>query len=342
MAGPLDIPLDARILLVDLAYIGDLLMSTPAITCLRRAFPHATIDMLVAPASLPVIEHNPCLNSVRACNIKGGNQRAIREQAGLISSCGYHLAISFHRAHASLLMLRASGIPHRVGFTGDGRGLMLTRGVPFRLWEHRALNHLRLLEQGLRIEVDYVTPTLLELDPEAVAEIDRRFQAVAPGARLAAINPNASWPTKHWGADRFACVADGLADSGLVPVLIGSPKEKPVAEEVRRLMKTEPVDMTGQTTLHQLAALLARMHLIITNDSGPMHMAQALGVPVVSVFGPTDPLRCGPWGSGIPTFQADVDCIKCYRKTCWHLSCMNQIEAERVLEVARSSIRNPR
>jgi lipopolysaccharide heptosyltransferase II len=327
-----------KILVVDLAFIGDLLMSTPALTCLRRAFPAAEIDMLVASGSRPVIERNPDINSISSSGVKRGGWGVIRDEAQRLSKERYDLAISLHRGHGTLMMLKLAGIPRRIGFTNGGRGIFLTGGIPFDLYRHRSWNALRLLEKALGIEVDYRTPTRLVLDPESVENIENLLRGLPQSAGIVAINPNAAWATKRWLPERFAQVADSLADKGLTPVLIGGSKEQHVAERVKTAVNHAPVDLTGKTTLDDLAALLARSRCLITNDSGPMHIAHAVSTPVVAIFGPTDPARCGPWLSPIEPLQASVDCAKCYRKTCWHLTCMREITAEAVLTTAQACI----
>jgi heptosyltransferase-2 len=329
-----------KILIVDLAYIGDLLMSTPAIENLRRAFPEAHIDIMVAPGSFPVIEHSPHVDRVITSDVKSGGWNALREEAARISKENYDLAVSFHRGHGTLLMLRMSGVRRRIGFTHGGRGFFLTDGIPFQLYRHRAWNHLRLIEKCLGIDVDYKTPTSLTLDEEAVASIDRTLNEEAPGASLAAINPNAAWPTKRWLPERFAAVADRLASEGFLPVIVGSAKETDIAAMVKSEMKSQALDFTGRTSLHELAALLSRCDVLVTNDSGPMHIGHAVGVPTVSVFGPTDPARCGPWLGKIEPVQADLDCIRCYRKRCWHLTCMHLLDEKTIEEAALGCIRN--
>ncbi len=336
MASPVDIPPDARILVVDLAYIGDLLMSTPALRNLRRAFPQASIDILVAAVGRPMIERNDSIDRVITTQIKSGGLAALRREAKWVAEEGYDLAVCFHRGHGSLLMLKMAGVPKRIGFTNEGRGLLLTAGIPFQLRRHRAWNHLRLLEKCLGIDIDYKTPTELKVDPEATASMDAKLAGQADGRRLVGINPNAAWPTKRWLPGRFAEVGDAIAEMGFLPVLIGSQKEKSISSAVKAAMKTGALDLTGETTLEELAALLERCEVLVTNDSGPMHMAHALGVPVVSIFGPTDPKRCGPWQGAIKPIQVDIDCIRCYRKSCWHLSCMRGVNSKSVIEAVKN------
>ncbi len=332
MIARTEIAPDGKILVVDLAYIGDLLMSTPAIACLRKAYPQAQIDILVSPGSKGVIERNPDVNTVFVTDMKKRGWDGIREEAGKVRNLGYDLAISFHRAHGSLLMLRMSGVKHRTGFTNSGRGLMLTGGVKFQIQSHRAWNHLRLLEKGLGIEVDYTTPTRLDLDPVAVEFVESRLGEINSGNGLIAVNPNAAWSTKRWTPEGFASVCDRLTAEGFTAILIGSPAERHISEAVRKLSKSEIIDWTGETSLQQLAALFSKCRLVISNDSGPMHMAQATGTEVVPIFGPTDPSRCGPWLGKIEPIQKEMDCIKCYRKRCWHHGCMKEITGKRVNE----------
>ncbi len=340
MVARIDIPADAKILVVDLAFIGDLLMSTPALACLRRAYPQARIDILVSPGSSPVIEHNPDVDNVLTTSMKKRGWKGIREEARRLSGENYHLALSLHRAHGTLIMLRQAGIPIRIGFTHGGRGFFLTGGVPFQIQRHRSWNHLRLIEKGLSIDVDYSTSTRLDLDPRAVDTLQELLDGHDLRNGLVAINPNAAWATKRWTPEGFACVADGLSEDGCAPILIGGPNEKQVAEQVKRSSKRQIIDFTGETSLQELAALLSRCRMLVTNDSGPMHMARAVNTPVLPIFGPTDPARCGPWLGEIEPLQNALDCIKCYRKTCWHMTCMRKLDGQTVLRKAQECLGN--
>ncbi|HDS30516.1 MAG TPA: hypothetical protein ENN67_05665, partial [Firmicutes bacterium] len=204
MATVLKIPENPRILVADLAYIGDLLMSTPAITNLRKAFPSAVIDILVSSGTMPVIEHNPDINTVFTTDMKKRGLRGIREEARKISTMGYDIAISFHRAHGTLMMLRMSGISKRIGFTNGGRAFFLSSGVPFIIQKHRAWNHLRLLEKSFGIHVDYTTPTRLVPDSSAVETVRKRLESIKHKKGFIAVNPNAAWATKRWTPEGFA------------------------------------------------------------------------------------------------------------------------------------------
>jgi len=329
---------ETKILVVDLAFIGDLLMSTPAYANLRRAFPENHIDLLAAPGSRAIVESSGFFNRIFTSGIKKGGWKAIRLEAELTESERYDCVVAFHRGHGSLLMLKMAGVPFRIGFTHGGRGLLLTHGVRFDLYRHRTWNHLNLIDQCLPIEVDYSTPTYLKPSDDAVESVKGMIAEHAPGAKLAIINPNAAWPTKRWTPEGFAYVADALSEKGYLPVLVGSGREEHVCSSVAGTMKNTSWNLAGKTSLQELAALMAESEIAISNDSGPMHIAHAVGTLVVSIFGPTDPARCGPWHGEIEPIQHNLDCIKCYRKQCWHLKCMRELDRDKVLSATLKCI----
>jgi lipopolysaccharide heptosyltransferase II len=155
------------------------------------------------------------------------------------------------------------------------------------------------------------------------------------GAPLVAMAPGTIWETKHWGTDKFAEVARHFLQKGFAVVLMGSRRERTVCEEVARLAPGS-VDVAGETTLTELAALVRRSAISVTNDSGPMHLAVALGRPVVSVFGPTDPIWIGPYGRADAVLRAGVPCSPCLLRQlsrCRHDHvCMENVSARAVIE----------
>jgi lipopolysaccharide heptosyltransferase II len=159
--------------------------------------------------------------------------------------------------------------------------------------------------------------------------------------RICVLHPAARWETKRWPAERFARLADQLSQKdGLRVILVGGADEVRLIHEVRRQMKQDALNLVGATSLRQLAALLRRVSLLVTNDSGPMHLAAALGTPVVALFGPTDPRRVGPYGEGHCVLRKAVDCSRCSRGHCARAgACMKAIEVEEVAAAVRNSAR---
>ena len=150
---------------------------------------------------------------------------------------------------------------------------------------------------------------------------------------LVAINPIAKWDTKLWESERFGVLADRLRESlDCDIVFTGGPEDRSVIEEISRSMKRCPVNLAGRTGLKDLACFYAQCRLLVTTDTGPMHMAAAMGCPTVALFGPTAPWRTGPYGPGHKVITADVECRPCFRKKCDEMTCMKEISVNRVYE----------
>jgi ADP-heptose:LPS heptosyltransferase len=163
---------------------------------------------------------------------------------------------------------------------------------------------------------------------------------VTPGTSWMAMNVSARWPTKRWPATSFAEVADRLQQEkhGAV-VMIGGPDERADVARVNGMMTTPAIDLAGATTVGLLPALLSRASLLITNDSGPMHIAAAVGTPVVALFGPTSAVRTGPYGVGHGVLTGKVPCSPCFSRTCHNtlpLECLKTVSPEQVLTAARA------
>jgi len=167
-----------------------------------------------------------------------------------------------------------------------------------------------------------------------------RRSGVTPGTGWVAMNVSARWPTKRWPAESFAEVADRLQQDGHGPVvMIGGPEERADVAAVSAMMKSSPIDLTGATTVGLLPALLSKASMLITNDSGPMHIAAAVGTPVVAIFGPTSAVRTGPYGVGHEVLTGNVPCRPCFSRTCHNtlqLECLRTVLPQQVLTAART------
>jgi ADP-heptose:LPS heptosyltransferase len=173
-------------------------------------------------------------------------------------------------------------------------------------------------------------------------EVDRLLSrsGVTPGTSWMAMNVSARWPTKRWPAASFAEVADRLQQEGCgAVVMIGGPDERADVAAMSGMMKTPAIDLAGATTVGLLPALLSRASLLITNDSGPMHVAAAVGTPVVALFGPTSAVRTGPYGVGHDVLTGKVPCSPCFSRTCRNtlpLECLRMVSPEQVLAAVRA------
>jgi heptosyltransferase-2 len=241
-----------------------------------------------------------------------------------------------------------AGIPVRIGYARDGRSWLLSEAVevpPPAAYGHQVYYYLELLFRAGIIES-------LKMPQEArlhLAESEQRWavkqlQTVGLGGRrfLVGVNPGASFGgAKRWPAERYANLADRLIDALGADVLIfGSPAERPLAEAVARAMQHTPVLVAGETTLREFMALMAKCHLIITNDSGPMHVAAALSLPLVAIFGSTNERGTGPLGLRARIIKHPAECSPCgFRECPIDFRCMNRISVDDVYLAALESVK---
>jgi predicted lipopolysaccharide heptosyltransferase III len=338
-----------RILVVKLRYIGDVLLSTPVFRGLREAFPRATLTALVNAGTEEVLQHHPDVDEVlvvrRRADGVGAWLRSWTEPLRLVRRLRerrFDLALDLTDGDRAAFLTWASGARGRVGFNREGRfrGRAYHRVVPLQQGRRHAvegdLEALRVL--GLRPRT--VAPTLA-LPPEAEAAADALLagKRVGRDRDLVLLHPGARWSFKAWPAERFAALGDWMAEALGARVLIaGGPGDAPVAEAIQRQMRSPGLLVAGETSVLQLGALLKRCRLFVGNDAGPMHIAAAVGTPVVALFGPTDPAEWGPWGDGHVVLYRGLDCRECWRRSaCWRgeENCLRQIPVEEAMAAVR-------
>lgn len=325
-------------------WIGDSILALPTLAALKEHDPNSEIWVCgqhwVSAIFLPMEEvrgviplKNPGRNSALFHNVR--ELKKHRFDAGLL------LTNSF----ASALLFFLAGIPERWGYDRDFRRRLLTKRVPAdqkALAVHQAEYYLNLLT-GLGIAA---APRPLALTVPATVKEQARNLLSASGITFArplvVINPGAFYGSaKRWTEPGFAALASRLQkETGADIVFVGSEEEKPLAEAIKARMEHPPLVLNGQTTVSLLAGILLHASLFISNDSGPMHMANALGVPVVAVFGPTDPSLTGPYQPPSAYVKKDTDCWPCRHRDCpTDHRCMEQISAGDVYERCVSLIR---
>jgi heptosyltransferase II len=245
----------------------------------------------------------------------------------------------------SALWIRAAGIPSRVGFTHDARGAMLThKATPPRdaLEGHQTQYWLAMIRDTLGIEIDTDDHTSDIAISPAPANLARMRDWLSthrrrPYAPLIAIAPAAAYgPAKEWPAEKFANLIDRLFDKiGAECVLVGAPSERVKCEAVAAASSNKAIVAAGETSVGELIALLSLSSAFIGNDSGSMHLANAIGIQTVGIFGSTNPTRTGPSGSNSRVIWHRLECSPCLARTCrfGHYNCLRQIEPEEVLEV---------
>ncbi len=327
-----------RILVVQTAFLGDVVLTTPLFRALRRRFPAARLDALVTPAAAPLVEENPHLDEVLRYDKKGGER--LGSVARRLWSRGYDLIVAPHRSHRTALLARWIGAPVRVGFRDAGLRWLYTRRVPRPAALHEVDRNLDLLKGlGFHPEPEDRVLHVGHTDREA-QEVERVLAeaGVAAHEPLAALAPGSVWATKRWPAERFAEVGRRLEGRGFRVVVLGGPDDRQVAEAVCAAVGAGAVNAAGRTSLKALSAWMDRVRLLVTNDSAPLHVAAARGTPAVAVFGATTlDLGFGPFHAASRVVEAGVECRPCglhggRRCRKGHFRCMLDVAPGEVLE----------
>ncbi len=342
-----------RILMVRLSAIGDCLHAIPVLSALREKNPQACIGWAVEEASHALLEGHPHVDRFHIFPRRIFKRRTgtLAERLGQLNDfrrevrdAKYDVALDLQGLMKSGLVTWWSGAARRIGFAGDesrefNRFFCTTRVRPPAEAVHVVEKNLALLQPlGIAMprQPKWVMPDygseLAELEP-FLAEIGVGRQEGRKNFVL--VNPGATWETKRWPPERFGEVARGLVERhGLAVVATWADDDEKRAAETIVNIAAASAYLAPPTNLRQLAALTSQAHLFVGNDTGPLHLAVALGVPCVSVFGASDPLRNGPYGTAHRIQAAGPDCQPCWKKTCVRkdLACLSLVTPERVLE----------
>jgi lipopolysaccharide heptosyltransferase II len=337
----------SSILIIKPCCLGDVLMATPAIAALRQAFPKARIDFAVGGWSRAVVESNPHLDGIMDCGrVGGGSRYSWREYLDLVRRIRaekYEACFVLDRSPLISLLPYLGGVPQRVGLDSRGRGFSLTVGLPVVAPKHETELYLDTVRAvGIEVNEPRLEFYPTDEDRRHVAEM---LRAVSQ-APLVVIhpaggsNPGMILSAKRWPPQRFAALADRLIEEkGTQVFLVGGPDDGPIAAAIKEAMRQEPWDLTGQLTFGQLGALLERCELFVGHDTGAMHLAVAVGTPVVAIFGPSDPRMYGPYGKKGVTLWHDVGCNPCllhgrWNTACRHFRCIEAVTVEEVWQAA--------
>ncbi|MFO0879937.1 MAG: glycosyltransferase family 9 protein [Gemmataceae bacterium] len=332
-----------RILLIKPSALGDIIHALPVLTALRRRFTSAHIAWAVNRVYEPLLKGHPDLDATLPFDrgaLRGGWLRASRtwlDYFRLLQREQFDLVIDLQGLLRSGLMTRATGAPRRVGLAGAREGARWfytdTLPDPGRGGLHAVERYWRVVE-ALGAADDAPKTFRLQLDPEAqrwasnlLESLPRPWLVVGAGSR---------WETKRWPPEQFAEVANrARAEVGGSVILVGTVDESPLNEAVRVRLDGPSLDLTGRTTLPQLAAILARADAMLANDTGPLHLAVALGRPVVAPYTCTKAALTGPYGQADHVVETRVWCAGSYQRTCSRLECMTELSADRLWPVVR-------
>lgn len=328
-----------RVLIRSLNWIGDAVMSTPAIGIIREHFPQAEIALLANPLVAQLFQPHEWVDRVIVFDQKGAH-RGLSGRLRLAAELRkqqFDAAIIFPNSFNAALVPWLARIPVRLGKVSDGRKLLLTgRYRPTRI-RHEVEYYVDLLEHfgitGSR------HPLTLQVtgEEERAADLLLASHGVDRDTFVLGINPGATYgAAKRWYPERFAEAASRLAEQWSArPVIFGSQAEKPLADEIERLLNGKAINLAGTTTVRQLMALIRRSDFFITNDSGPMHIAAAFGVPLAAVFGSTDHATTSPYSAHAVIVRRETGCAPCKLRECpTDHRCMLAVTADDVVMAA--------
>jgi len=329
-------------------WIGDMIAATAALRCMRRNYPAAHITLVLEPYVRPVVEHAPWYDEILECDRGRGPLRdAMRLARILREPPGYDMALLLTHAFRSALLARLSGAARRVGHAREGRSWLLTDPVPWP--ESRAGRKLvpkvkvyasLLAYLGCEGADDQRPEVFTSPEEESEAEALLASHGREPGRALLALVPGAAYgSSKLWEPARFARVADHFAERhGMQALIISGPGETEIAGEIASRMRSRPIRFSeGEVTLGHVKAMVRRCALMVSNDTGPRHLAIAYGVPVVTLMGPTHPAVTESDYAKEVVVRVEVPCGPCYRRRCpTDHRCMRLITPERVIGAAEA------
>jgi heptosyltransferase-2 len=326
-------------------WIGDAVLCLPALECLKALYPSSSVTVLTKSRAVPVFRHNPAVEDIieyedrsRHSGIKG---RLVL--SGEIRERRFDLAVLFQNAFDAAFIAYISRIPRRVGYARDLRTKLLTTPVPVTKEiksRHQVYYYLNIVKAlGGSVPASPVPRIYLAKDELAWAGEFLRKNGLDKSVLIGAA-PGASYgPAKRWMPEHFATVLKEFSfRHGAVPIIFGGAEDAETCKTVSDLVPGKHLNLAGTVDLRQFMSILSYLKVFITNDSGPMHISAALGVPTVAVFGSTDPALTGPLGPQVRVMIKKADCSPCFERECLYndFRCLASIKPEEVLEAAES------
>jgi len=323
-------------------WIGDAVMTLPAVAAIRNTFPNARISILVKPWVAEIYHLCNAVDEVipfQSPGVHSGIAGKIR-LAKELKAKSFDMAILLQNAIEAAIISRLAGIPVRAGYNSDGRGLLLTHSVQ----RTEAIRKVRQIEYYLEMVKALGCQSAeanVHLKPgkeyEIVSERLCDQHGISGDTFLIGIAPGAAYgPAKRWFPERFAAVANRLIDDfSAQAILFGSSEDRKSTDAVQHNVSHKLINLAGKTNLKEAIAVIARCNLFISNDSGLMHVAGALNIPTVAIFGSTNPLTTSPVGDKSIVIYKGASCSPCLKETCpTDFRCMEMISAEEVYETA--------
>jgi len=327
-----------KILIIKPSSLGDVVHSLPFLNVIRTYFLKAEIHWVIAKGLEGLLERHPMVNKLwiinkdawkKIKNVKG----TINELKGLFKELKkekFDLVVDLQGLLRSGILTSATSAPVRIGFAEarEGSKFFYTHKVKGGRNIHAVDRYLKIADfLGCDI-TDIRFPFPLHFKSSIITNysLPEDYAVIVPGAR---------WKTKVWPSKKFGKLSSKLP---IMTVIVGSKTDIDVANEIVALSKGNAISLAGKTDLKELIEVIRNARFMVSNDSGPMHIAAALGIPVFAIFGPTDPLRTGPYGEGHTIIREDIPCAPCFKRTCNDIKCMNSLSAEKVYEIIKQRL----
>jgi len=327
-------------------WIGDVVMTLPAIAAIRKTFPRAHLSILVNPWVADVLRFCPDVDEIllyEKPGIHAGVKGMIR-LAGELRARRFDAAILLQNAIEAAILTLMAGIPVRAGYDSDARGVLLTHAVrrTRAVRQVHQVDYYRAMVRALGCELADIGVMLRpgKEDQELAERLMSDF-TLGKGSVLVGMAPGAAYgPAKQWLPERFAAVADRLASEFNARILLfGSAGDRRSIQEIQGYSNVPFLDLAGKTSLREAMVMISRCCLFISNDSGLMHVAGALGVPTVAIFGSTNPTTTSPSGKRTLVIRGQAPCSPCLKKTCpTDFMCMKSIRVDAVYDAAQALI----
>jgi len=331
-----------KILIVKPSSLGDVVHSLPFLNAMKTCFPEAEIHWVIAKGLEDLLDGNPMIKRLWIIN-KGAWKKidnaknTVKEIKILFKGLKtekFDLVIDLQGLLRSGIITSATRAPVRIGFqeAREGSRFFYTHRVKGGKDIHAVDRYLKIAEY-LGCDVSRVS---FSYSPESSSMLNSQLLTLNLPKEYAVLVPGARWKTKIWSPEKFGELASRLP---VQSVVVGSKADRDSADLIVSLSKGKAISLAGKTSLKELIAVMRKAKFVISNDSGPMHIAAALGIPVYGIFGPTDPLRTGPYGKGHTIISSAIPCAPCFKKTCEDVKCLEGLSVDKVFEIIKANER---
>ncbi|MEW6067494.1 MAG: lipopolysaccharide heptosyltransferase I [Nitrospirota bacterium] len=327
-----------KILIIKPSSLGDIVHSLPFLNAIRTCFPKTEMHWVIAQGFEEILEGHPMIN--RLWIINKDEWKKVRRAKGTIREIKtlvkdlkkerFDIVIDLQGLLRSGIITAATGAPVRIGFSEarEGSRLFYTHRVKGGKDIHAVDRYLKVAQFLGCDTSDVIFPfPLYNLTSSLSSYCHEDYAVIVPGAR---------WETKKWPSEKFGRLSTLLP---LKTIIVGSKGDIKIADEIATLSNGKAISFAGKTNLKELIEIMRGARFVVSNDSGPMHIAAAIGIPVFAIFGPTDPQRTGPYGNNHTIIREDISCAPCLKKRCDNMKCMKNLSVEKVFTLIKNKLK---